>query len=127
MINGIHAIIYSKDADKVRRFFHETLDWKSVDAGQGWLIFALPPAEIAAHPAEDGNNGTHELFLMCDDINKTIAELRQKKVEIAADPADYGWGIMARIEIPGGGEIGLYQPKHPVAADLLKGGKQPTR
>lgn len=121
MITGVHAIIYSKDAETARRFFRETLDWKSVDAGQGWLIFALPPAELAAHPAEDENNGTHELFLMCDDINNTLAELRQKKVAIAAEPADYGWGIMARIEIPGGGEIGLYQPKHPVAAKVLRG------
>ena len=118
MITGVHSIIYSKDAEAARRFFRETLGWKSVNAGHGWLIFALPPAELAAHPAEDESGGTHELFLMCDDIEKTVAELREKAVRIVAAPSDYGWGIMARIEIPGGGEIGLYQPRHPIAAGL---------
>lgn len=116
MINGIHAILYCKDADKARHFFRETLGWKSVDADRGWLIFALPPAEIAAHPADVDKGGTHELFLMCDDIEKTIAELRSTSVCVTEEPNDYGWGIMARIEIPGGGEIGLYQPRHPIAA-----------
>lgn len=116
MINGAHVLIYAKDAEKARAFFRDVLGWNHVDAGRGWLIFALPPGEIAAHPAEDGaESGRCELFLMCDDVQKTITELKGKGVRIVREVSDQGWGLVCAIEIPGAGEMGLYQPRHPVA------------
>jgi predicted enzyme related to lactoylglutathione lyase len=86
----------------------------SADAGRGWLIFGLPPSEIAAHPTDHGGQpGTHELYLMCDDIKKTVAELKAKGVEFTGEPKDQGWGILTTLKIPGGGEMGLYEPRHP--------------
>lgn len=111
MINGIHAIVYSRDAERARAFFRDTLRFSSIDAGHGWLIFALPPAELAAHPAED--HGRHELYLMCDDVHATVAELKSKGVEFTGPVSDQGWGLLTRLRIPGGGEMGLYQPRHP--------------
>jgi catechol 2,3-dioxygenase-like lactoylglutathione lyase family enzyme len=117
MINGVHAIVYTKDAEAARAFFRDVLGFPSVDAGHGWLIFALPPAELAAHPAEeDGDDGRHELYFMCDDVNKTVDELKRQGVEFTAPISDQGWGLLTRLKIPGGGEIGLYQPRHPIAA-----------
>lgn len=110
MITGIHAIVFSPDAAKVRDFFADVLDLRSVDAGGGWLIFALPPAELAVHPAEGA--GRHELYLMCDDIRATLAELRAKGVEVARDVTDQGWGLLAAIRLPDGGEFPIYQPRH---------------
>ena len=105
-------IIYSSDAEADRAFFRDVLGLSSVDAGQGWLIFALPPAEIAFHPAPE--NGKHEIYLTCDDVAATIQTLEQHKV--ACDPvADLGWGLLTHLVLPGGGRLGLYQPKHPVA------------
>ena len=119
MVNGIHALVYVQDADKARAFFRDTLKWPSVDAGRGWLIFALPPAEIAAHPAESGaESGRCDLYLMCDDVEETVGELKAKGVEIVRPVADHGWGLVTAIRIPGGGEMGLYQPKHPIAYKL---------
>ena len=115
MINGIHTIIYTRDAEKARAFFRDVLQWPSVDAGRGWLIFALPPGEVAAHPAEDDDSQHHEMYLMCDDVNKTMAELKRKGVEFTSPVADRGWGLLTTLKIPGGGEIGLYQPRHPTA------------
>ena len=118
MITGVHAIIYTEDAPAARSFFRDVLGFSSVDAGRGWLIFALPPAEVAAHPAEpgDGDSGRHELYFMCDDVNKTVAELKRKGVEFTKPVSDRGWGLLTSLKIPGGGEIGLYQPRHPIAA-----------
>src|SRR5580700_5695899 len=116
MINGLHAIMFSPDADKVRAFFRDALDLPSVDAGGGWLIFALPPAELAVHPTE--GEGRHELYLMCDDIQATVAKLEGKGIELALPVADRGWGLVTRLKLPGGDEIGLYQPKHPTALSL---------
>jgi catechol 2,3-dioxygenase-like lactoylglutathione lyase family enzyme len=113
MINGAHTIIYSSDAEADRAFFRDVLGFDSVDAGGGWLIFALPPAELAAHPAENG--GRHELYLMCDDIAATVSELRTKGVEFRGPPSDEGFGLLTSILLPGGGELGLYEPRHPVA------------
>lgn len=110
MINGVHAIVFSPQAEPVRRFFSEVLDLPSVDAGGGWLIFALPPAELAVHPAEAAS---HELYLMCDDIHGTVAELAGKGVEIAREVSDQGWGLLASLRLPDGAEFGIYQPKHP--------------
>jgi catechol 2,3-dioxygenase-like lactoylglutathione lyase family enzyme len=111
VITGVHAIVFSPGAEKVRAFFGDVLGLPSVDAGGGWPIFALPPAELAVHPAE--GDGRHELYLMCDDIHATLADLRDKGVEIAREVSDRGWGLLAAIRLPDGGELPLYQPRHP--------------
>jgi catechol 2,3-dioxygenase-like lactoylglutathione lyase family enzyme len=110
VITGIHAIVFSPDAEKVRTFFADVLGLSSVDAGGGWLIFALPPAELAVHPAE--GEGRHELYLMCDDIHATLAELRDKGVEVARGVSDQGWGLLTAIRLPDGEELPIYQPRH---------------
>jgi hypothetical protein len=115
MIFGSHVVVYSEDATADRAFFHEILGFSSVDAGQGWLIFELPPAEAAVHPA-DGNVG-HELFLMCDDLQAEIRELGGKGVQCST-VQEARWGSVTKIRLPGGGEVGLYQPKHPTALNL---------
>jgi catechol 2,3-dioxygenase-like lactoylglutathione lyase family enzyme len=111
MINGAHAILFAQDADAARAFLRDVLAWPSVDAGHGWLIFALPPAELAVHPTDD--EPRHELFLMCDDLKATVAELRSKGVEVTSPLEERGFGVITSIRIPGAGEIGLYQPRHP--------------
>jgi hypothetical protein len=111
VITGLHAIMFSPEAEKVRAFFAETLRLPSVDAGGGWLIFALPPAELAVHPA-DGQS-RHELYLMCDDIGATLTELADKGVEVAREISDQGWGLLAAIRLPDGSELPIYQPRHP--------------
>ena len=111
MINGAHAIIYSTDAEADRTFFGEVLGLDSVDAGGGWLIFALPPAELALHPHASG--GAHELYLMADDIRATVDELRARGVEFTRAVSDEGVGLVTAIRLPGGGELGLYEPRHP--------------
>jgi catechol 2,3-dioxygenase-like lactoylglutathione lyase family enzyme len=114
MINGIHAIIYAKDAERVRAFLRDVLGFKSVDAGHGWLIFALPPAELAAHPLENGEEARHELYLMCDSLEQTMKDLESKGVK-CGEVTQAGWGSVTTVEIPGGGKMGLYEPKHPTA------------
>jgi len=111
MITGAHAVIFTKDAEGLRAFLRDVLEFPSVDAGNGWLIFALPPAELAAHPTED--DGHHQLYLMCDDVHATVAELEQKGAELGAQVSDEGFGLVTSIKLPGGGELGLYEPKHP--------------
>jgi catechol 2,3-dioxygenase-like lactoylglutathione lyase family enzyme len=110
VITGIHAIVFSPDAEKVRGFFADVLGLSSVDAGGGWLIFALPPAELAVHPAD--GDGRHELYLMCDDIHATLAELQGKGVEVARGVSDQGWGLVAAVRLPDGGELPIYEPRH---------------
>lgn len=112
MIFGAHAIVYSKDAEADRAFLRDVLGFASVDAGHGWLIFALPPAEVAIHPAEE--NDRHELYLMCDDLKAEIASLGKKGVH-CSDVQELRWGSLTKIRLPGGGDVGLYQPKHPTA------------
>ncbi len=111
MIDGLHAVIFSRDAEGVRTFLRDVLGFASVDAGGGWLIFAQPPAELAAHPSDD--DGRHELYLMCDDVHATVEELARKGVEFARPIRDAGWGLLTAINLPGGVELGLYEPKHP--------------
>jgi predicted enzyme related to lactoylglutathione lyase len=111
MITGAHSIILTKNADAVRAFLRDVLEFPSVDAGDGWLIFALPAAELAAHPADDASH--HELYLMCDDIHSTVAELQGKGVEFSRPISDERWGLITAIKMPDGGELRLYQPKHP--------------
>jgi predicted enzyme related to lactoylglutathione lyase len=112
MITGAHAILHSTDAEADRAFIADVLGFPSVDAGGGWLIFALPHAELAAHPAEEG--GRHELYLMCDDIQATVADLRSKGVELTGRVSDEGWGLVTAIKLPSGAELGLYEPRHPI-------------
>jgi catechol 2,3-dioxygenase-like lactoylglutathione lyase family enzyme len=115
MIFGAHIIVYSKDAEADRAFFRDVLGFKSVDAGHGWLIFSLPPAEAAFHPDENpGENDRHELYLMCDDLKAEMSALKRKGVAYS-DVHRERWGSITRIKLPGGGQIGLYQPKHPTA------------
>ncbi len=110
MINGAHVIVYSRDAEADRKFFREVLHFPHVDAGHGWLIFALPTAEAAFHPADA--NVRHELYLMCDDIHQTVADLKLQNVQ-CGEIHQERWGIVTSIQLPGGGTVGLYEPKHP--------------
>ena len=115
MIIGSHAIVHSRDAEADRAFFAEVLGLTHVDAGGGWLIFKLPPAELAVHPSDDAG---HELYLMCDDLEATMGELRSKGVEFTQEVSDQRWGRMTRFRLPGGGDVGLYEPRHALALDL---------
>ncbi|MFZ0774009.1 MAG: extradiol dioxygenase [Candidatus Sulfotelmatobacter sp.] len=110
MINGAHVVIYTKDSEADRAFFRDVLRFPSVDAGHGWLIFAMPPAEAAFHDSE--SNGRHELYLMCDDITATLKDLKSKHVKVS-EVGEQRWGKLARLALPGGGKIGVYEPKHP--------------
>jgi catechol 2,3-dioxygenase-like lactoylglutathione lyase family enzyme len=112
LINAVHSILFAHDADAARAFFSDVLGLESVDAGGGWLIFALPPAELAVHPAE--GDPRQELYLMTDDLDATLAALRDRGVTVASEPSDEGWGVLASVEVPGYGPIGLYEPRHPV-------------
>jgi predicted enzyme related to lactoylglutathione lyase len=113
VINGAHAIVFTQDAEGARAFFRDVLGFPSVDAGGGWLIFALPPAELAAHPSDDGAH--HELYLMCDDIEATLDQLKAKGAETTGPVTDEGWGLRTALRLPGGAELGLYEPRHPTA------------
>ena len=115
MFFGAHVIIYSRDAEADRAFLRDILGFKSVDAGRGWLIFALPPAEAAVHPTEEA--AAHELYLMCDDLEAEIAALKAKGV-VCAELHKARWGTVTKIFLPGGGHVGLYQPNHPTALSL---------
>jgi predicted enzyme related to lactoylglutathione lyase len=112
MINAVHSILYADDAEAARAFLSDVLELESVDAGGGWLVFALPPAELAVHPAEQG--GRCELYLMTDDVAATLAAWRGRGVKVLSEPADQGWGVLASIEVPGFGPIGVYEPRHAV-------------
>ena len=116
MINGAHVIIYSTDAEADRVFIRDVLEFPRVDAGGGWLIFKLPPAEIAVHPTD--GLGKHEFYLMCDDIEKTLADLTAKGVKLPHPVSDEGWGLLASIKLPSGSDLSIYQPRHTTAYDL---------
>ena len=109
MIIGAHSIIYSQDPEGDRKFFRDVLKLPHVDVGDGWLIFGLPPAEVAMHPAE--KNDVHEFYLMCDDVQAFVASMNER--QIACGPVqDQGWGILVQVTLPGGGKLGVYQPRH---------------
>jgi len=109
VITGAHTIIFSKDAGADRAFFRDVLKLTNVDAGDGWLIFGLPPSEVAVHPADE--NGAHELYLLCDDVEEFVAEMARQGV--ATGPVtDEAWGLLTRLTLPGGGALGVYQPRH---------------
>lgn len=109
MINGAHAVICSKNAEADRAFLRDVLGFAHVDVGQGWLIFALPPSEVAVHPSDE--NDLHELFLMTDDLDAEMKKLKANGVA-CEEPTQQGWGRLTRVALPGGGKIGLYQPRH---------------
>ena len=116
MITGIHALVYSKQADAVRAFLRDVLDFPSVDAGGGWPIFALPPAEIAVHPSDAAD--AHELYLMCDDLDATVATLASKGITLATPIREERWGRVTSLKIAEGSTLGIYQPKHATALGL---------
>ena len=116
MIKGAHIILYSSNAEADRLFIRDVLGFTGVDAGEGWLIFKLPPAEIAVHPTDGPEK--HEFYLMCDDLEKTLADLAAKGVSISHPISDHGWGLLATLELPSGSELSIYQPRHPTAYDL---------
>ena len=119
MITGAHVVLYSNDATADRAFLRDVLDFGSVDAGHGWRIFALPPAEVAVHPADppSGEQNRHALYFLCDDLKSELEGLRQKGVQ-CSNVEEERWGSLSRIRLPSGGEIGIYQPKHPTALKL---------
>jgi predicted enzyme related to lactoylglutathione lyase len=118
MITALHALLYSRDAAAARAFFRDTLKFKSVDAGDGWLIFAMPPTELAVHPT-DTDHGP-ELYFMCDDVARTVAELETRGVKATRPISDQGYGLVTSIRIPGGIELGLYEPRHKTAVSLSR-------
>ena len=109
MINGAHSIINSKNPDADRDFFRDVLQLTNVDVGEGWLIFGLPPAEVAVHPSD--KNNVHEFYLMCDDIEAFSTEMKKKNVG-CGPVQDMGWGLLSELSLPGGGKLGVYQPRH---------------
>jgi predicted enzyme related to lactoylglutathione lyase len=117
-ITGVHALVYTSEPEAVRAVLRDVFGWRHVDDGGGWLIFALPPAELGVHPAEGpalGSGVRHQLTLMCDDIGTTVRELEDKGIEIQGEPQDEGWGITTTMVLPGGVELMLYEPRHRTA------------
>ena len=120
-ITGTHMLLYTTEAQKLRAMFRDVFKWHTVDVGDGWLIFRMPPGELGIHPAEGPAYAAgmrHQITFMCDDIQTTMTELRAKGVTILGDTKDEGWGITVMLGLPGGVEVMLYQPKHPLAADI---------
>ena len=126
MIIGAHSIIYSKRAVADRTFLRDVLGFPNVDAGDGWLIFGLPPSELAVHPAE--KNDVHEFYLLCDDVQAFIADMKKRKIT-CGPVQSLGWGLLTQLRLPGGGRLGVYQPRHarprPMAA--IRGGRRTKR
>ena len=117
MINGAHIVIYTKNPEADRAFFRDVLKFSAIDAGHGWLIFAMPPLEAAFHESE--NNDQHELYLMCADIAATLKDLKSKSVKVS-DVSEGPWGKVATLTLPGGGKVGVYEPKHPTPLRLKR-------
>jgi len=124
VLTGAHVVIYSKDAEADRAFFRDTLGFRSVDAGGGWLIFAIPPAEVAFHPHDQNN--MHQMYFMCDDSKTQMAALKKKGVRFR-EISEERWGTRTTISLPGGGEIGLYEPKHPVTFGKASRGRRGSK
>jgi catechol 2,3-dioxygenase-like lactoylglutathione lyase family enzyme len=116
VISGGHVILYSRDAEADRAFFRDVLGYPHVDAGGGWLIFRAPPSELAVHPTD--GPPTHAFYLMCDDLAATMAELGEHGVEFTEPVTDRGWGLLTGVKLPGGAQLGLYEPRHPIAHSL---------
>lgn len=113
MIIGQHSILYTTDADADRAFFRDILQFPATDAGDGWLIFRMPPAELALHPTDGAP--THEIFLMCDNVHATMETLQERGVEFTTPVTDQGWGLMTHLKLPSGAVLGVYEPRHPTA------------
>lgn len=113
---GAHVLLFTPEAERLREALRDALGWNFVEAHPGWLIFALPPAELGVHPSDGG--ASHELWLICDDLPQTLAELREKGIEFTGEPVEEDFGIWVRMRLPGGVEVPLYEPKHPLAIDL---------
>lgn len=124
MISGAHSILYSTDPEADRAFFRDVLNLPSVDVGDGWLIFGLPPAEVAVHPS--AKNDVHEFYLMCDDVNTFVADMTQRGVTCGS-LQDQGWGVLTHVVLPGGGKLGVYQPRHARPAPVRPGTRKTTR
>jgi len=123
-ITGAHVLLYSSEPEALRATLRDVFGWTHVDAGGGWLIFALPPAELGVHPAEGPTYASgvrHQLALMCDDVEATARELRAKGIEVLGEPADEGYGIAVMLRLPGEVEVMLYEPRHPVAISPATG------
>jgi predicted enzyme related to lactoylglutathione lyase len=118
MITGAHALLYTTDADADRAFLRDVLGWSFVEDHPGWLIFALPPAEVGVHPLDAGERPRHELYLLCDDVHATVRELSAKGATFAGDVTDAGFGLLVELVLPSGAHLGLYEPRHRVAADI---------
>ena len=118
MITAVHTLVYADDAERARDFFRDVLGWPHVDAGGGWLIFQTGASELGVHPTDHGGGVHHQISLMCDDIEATVAELRDKGVEFSQEVRDDGFGLTAMFVVPGGGEMMLYEPRHPTAYDM---------
>jgi catechol 2,3-dioxygenase-like lactoylglutathione lyase family enzyme len=125
-IIGAHVLLYTSEPEALRATLRDVFGWKHVDAGDGWLIFSLPPAELGVHPV-DGSGGHHEFSIMCDDIEATIRELRAKGIEVQGEPTDAGYGITVMLNLPGDVEVQLYEPRHPVAIDVDLSGRRAGR
>ncbi len=126
-INGLHGLLYTSEPEKLRAMLRDVFRFKSVDAGGGWLIFGMPPAELGVHPLEGENfeaGHRHLMSFMCDDITRTIAELRAKGVNVVGEPKDEGYGITTMLHLPGGCEVMLYEPRHPIAAAIPTAAKR---
>ncbi|WP_406063179.1 extradiol dioxygenase [Streptomyces sp. NBC_01077] len=116
MFSGAHVILYTRDAEADRAFLKDVVGFPHVDAGGGWLIFKLPPAEVAVHPTTD--EPKHEVYLMCDDLTATLTDLEDRGAEISRAITDQGWGLLAAVRLPSGTELPLYEPRHPTAHSL---------
>jgi predicted enzyme related to lactoylglutathione lyase len=117
-VTGVHTLLYTTEPDAVRAVFRDVFGWEHVDAGEGWLIFALPPAELGVHPGEGPTferGVRHMVSLMCDDIGATVTDLRSRGIEVRGEPHDHGYGIATTLVLPGGLEVQLYEPRHPTA------------
>lgn len=117
---GVHTLLYTSEPEALRRVLREVFGFEHVDAGDGWLIFRLPPAELGVHPAEGPTweaGYRHQITFMCDDIGSTVSELRERGIEIVGEPEDEGWGITVMMRLPGGVEVMLYEPRHPTAIE----------
>ena len=120
-IIGAHVLLYTSEPEALRATLRDVLGWKHVDAGEGWLIFKLPPAELGVHPAEGPSYDSgfrHQFSLMCDNIRATSDELKAKGIDVVGEPVDEGWGITVSIKLPGGVDVQLYEPRHPQAIHL---------
>jgi len=118
VINGMHALIYSTDPEADRAFLRDSLGWSFVEDNPGWLIFRLPPGEVAVHPLDPGDQPRHELFLMCDDLHATVRELAGKGATFAGEVQNARFGLLTQLVLPSGARIGLYEPRHQIAADI---------